>query len=513
MGLMKTSKTHLTNDEILSYIANYEATDVVEMNTLWSYYLGKNTKIKSRKKPDPNNPSYNLSVSYGRKLITTYTGYGWRPGYTSYKLSKKDESVEEEDNIDVDALTVSDKTMQNLEDIFKKNKENIKTNRMGRNTAICGKHYELVYFDGELDEKLKVKALPKWIAIDPREMILLYNFDPDPKKVIAIHFYKIQEGWYKVEVIYPDQIEFYDRKLDNDNGKWVLTTEKANKQNYLKRIPVPAYYFGDEMSGIIRSVKDLIDAYDILVNDALAEFDRFAHAYLVMKKFGLTDAMKKKEPGVFDKALKLLKFRRVFEWVPADADIKFLTKDIPFQFIKFMTDLIREQIHIQSHVPDFTSEKMGGDLSGTAVERLMFDFENVVSSAEADADVGLMERIELITEGMKYAGIPAPNPWDITIAHKRNFRINLKEYADTALVLKNTGFSMYSITDWMPDEFIPNTRLELARQKKEADELYSQSLDSIPEPDQVVDETNLDQTNINQTQIDNPNQKGDVTNE
>jgi SPP1 family phage portal protein len=504
MGLMKTSKTHLSNEDILSYIANYEATDVREMNNLWSYYLGKNTKIKARKKPDPNNPSYNLSVSYGRKIVTTFTGYGWRPGYTTYKLTKKNESVEEEDNIEESTLTESDEAMENLEDIFKKNKENIKTNRMGRNIAICGKHYELVYFDGVLDEELKIKALPKWISIDPREMILLYNFDPDPKKIIAIHYYKIQEDWFKVEVIYPDQIEFYDRKLNKDTTIWTLTIEKANQQNYFKRIPVPAYYFGDEMSGLIKSVKDLIDAYDILVNDALAEFDRFAHAYLVMKKFGLTDAMKKKEPGVFDKALKLLKYRRVFEWVPADADIKFLTKDIPFQFIKFMTDLIREQIHIQSHVPDFTSEKMGGDLSGTAVERLMFDFENVVSSVEADADVGLMERLELITEGMKKASIKYPDPWDITIAHKRNFRINLKEYADTALVLKNTGFSMYAITDWMPDEFIPNTRLELARQKKEMDELYSQSLNSVPEPDKVNEEVITDDIEEpNQEELDN----------
>jgi SPP1 family phage portal protein len=486
MGLMKTSKRYLSPSDILSYIAEYEATEVLTMNNLWAYYEGKNITIKSRKNPDPNNPFHKLAISYGRKIITTYTGYGWRPGYTSYKLSKKNESVEEEDNVDEKELTKSDEGMDNLENIFKKNKENIKTNRMGRNTAIFGKHYELVYFDGELDETLQVKALPKWISIDPREMILLYNYDPEPKKVIAIHYFKIEEGKHKVEVIYSDKIEFYTRLQDKNSFEFKLVSDGKDKQNYLKRIPVPAYYFGDEMSGLIKNVKDLIDAYDILVSDSLSEFDRFAHAYLIMKKFGLTDAMKKKEPGVFDKALKLLKYRRVFEWVPADADIKFLTKDVPFQFIKFMTDLIREQIHIQSHVPDFTSEKMGGNISGAAVERLMFDFENVVSSAEADADVGLFERLELIVEGMNLAKIKAPDPWEITISHKRNFRINLKEYADTALVLKNTGFSMYAITDWMPDEFIPNTRLELARQKKEMDNAYNMSLENIPNPDEEL---------------------------
>lgn len=473
--IKKTDKEVFSDSDILSYMANYEANEVREFNELWRYYLGENVAILNRKAPDPNNPNNNIAISYGRKLITTYTGYGYRPKYITYKRDKdRNEIPDEVENVNEEVVvSEKDNEMNNLLDIFKKNKEHIRTNRAGRNTAIFGVAYEIVYFDAELDEEsLKVKATPKFISVDPREMILIYNYDAEPKKVCAIHFFKINPNLYKVEILYKDKIILCDRVSSKENpAEWKLIN-KRDTPNYFGEVPVPAYYFGDELLGIIRPVKGLIDAYDTLNSDSMNEFDRFSHAYLIMKKYGLTDPMKKKEPGVFSSALKLLKFRRVFEHLPADADIKFLTKDIPATFIKFMTDLIREQIHIQSHVPDFTSEKMAG-ASGIAIQRLMFDFENVISSAEADFDIGLIERMDLIALGAKKSSIAIPDIWDIIITHKRNLPLNMQEFAQTALTLKQAGFSSFLVADYMPDDLVPNVEVELARQKQEQESMFS----------------------------------------
>ena len=141
-------------------------------------------------------------------------------------------------------------------------------------------------------------------------------------------------------------------------------------------LPVVAYYLGDERMGLIKPVIGLIDCYDMLISDSMNEFDRFANAYLIMKRFGITDPMKKKEPNAISAALQNLKKYRIMEHLDKDADIKFLTKDIPYGFIQFMTDLVKNQIHIQSHVPDFAVEKFSG-ASGIAIQRLLSYYETV----------------------------------------------------------------------------------------------------------------------------------------
>jgi SPP1 family phage portal protein len=311
-----------------------------------------------------------------------------------------------------------------------------------------------------------VKAEPRFFSVDPRELILLYDYSSEPRKVMAIRFYQLTPDHYKVEVYYPDRVETYDRKREENSGKWTLIPV-SKEPNFFGEVPVIAYYFGDEMLGIVKPVLPLIDAYDVLISDSLNEYDKFASAYLIMKNFGITDPTKKKEAGMFDSALAALKRKRVFEHVPVDADLSYLTKDIPTAFVQWMSDFVRDQIHVQSHVPDFTGEKMSG-ASGIAIQRLLFDFENVVSSAEADFDLGLLERIRLITLLYSKAGRMVGSPDMVSISHKRNVPLDLKQFADTALTMKSAGFSRYVVADVMPDDIIPDVEEELERQDNDS---------------------------------------------
>jgi SPP1 family phage portal protein len=192
-------------------------------------------------------------------------------------------------------------------------------------------------------------------------------------------------------------------------------------------------------------------------------------------------------------ALNALKRRRVFEYLKEKDDVTFLTKDIPTDYIRFMAELIKEQIHIQSHVPDLGSSAFKDGVSGVAVQRLMFDFENVVSNAEAEFDTALYERIEMITEMYKTMNRDNGGTFDqVTISHKRNAPLNLKEFADTALTMSQAGFSRYLIADIMPDDILPDVEEELKRQYEDK-EMEPTDVETIPPPE---DQANKEEKNI-----------------
>ena len=484
MQLQKTDKTTLTTDDILQYMEEYERGQVKEFDKLWEYYLGNNKTILDKKAPDPNSPNYKVPIPYGRKIITTFTGYAYRPRYITYKpVDPKDEPKETKGEEPVKKpATPAEAYIGQLQETFNLNGEHIKTSRAGRNTGIFGLSYELLYIDKALDAQASVKAEPRFFSVDPREMILLYDYSSEPRRVVAIRFYSVTKDYYKVEVFYPDRVETYDRKREENSGKWTLAFV-GKEPNFFGEVPVIPYYFGDEMLGIIKPVLPLIDAYDVLVSDSMNEFEKFGAAILKLSGFNLTDPTKKKEPGVFSQVLANLKRYRVIEGIPKDADVSFLTKDIPTAFITWMSEFVRDQIHVQSHVPDFTGEKMSG-ASGIAIQRLLFDFENVVSSAEADFDLGLMERIRLITLLYSKAGRVVGSPDMVSISHKRNVPLDLKQFADTALTMKSAGFSRYVVADVMPDDIIPSVEEELARQDEDSKAMMP-DIEAIP---QEVDE-------------------------
>ena len=83
--MYQTDKEVLTIDDIRDYLLNYSSKYVPVYQKLLDYYNGKNTKILSKESPDPNNPDNRTVAAYGRKIVTTYTGYGYRPRYITYK--------------------------------------------------------------------------------------------------------------------------------------------------------------------------------------------------------------------------------------------------------------------------------------------------------------------------------------------------------------------------------------------------------------------------------------------
>jgi SPP1 family phage portal protein len=457
MTILRTDKDILTPDDIIKYIKDYEAGPVKLFDKLWDYYLGKNPTILA-KTSDPSNPNNKTPVSYGRKIITTFTGYAYRPRYITYKS-------------DNEAL------LTELQKTFDENNEHIKTSQDGRNTGIFGLSYELMYIGENREGKPEIK----FSVIDPREFILLYDYSIEPVKKIGIRFYSVNEELSKVAVYYDNRTEYYDLKKDRYGYDYKLNIT-GDEATFFGEVPIVAYYLGQEMQGLIEPVVPLIDDYDALVSGAMNEFDRFSNAYLRLVKMSLTPEQRKN-----------LKSSRVFEQLAEKEAVSFLTKDIPTAYIEYMTGLIRDQIHIQSHVPDLGGGAFADGISGVAVDRLMFDFENVVSNAEAEFDIALYNRIEMILAIYKITSRADGTFDEIMISHKRNKPANTKEYSEIALNMKNAGFSDYSIADYMPDDMIPDTDVELERQE-EQNALMVPDVDEVPEPEPDMDEVEQTET-------------------
>lgn len=274
MELLKTDKDILSVSDILSIIEQYEHNEVQVFNVLWKYYIGENVTI-TRRNPfanpadaagsklypknadnkgnlliqnytDANTPNAAIPVPYGRKIVNTFSGYAYRPKYITYKPTELVDGTPTGPKNSKEAVnTPADEShypaYANLMNNYNLNNEHIKTSRAGRNTGIFGVSYELLYIDGSytMDSKLPVKAEVKFFTVDPREMILLYDYSSEPKKKIAIRFYPVSNGNYRVEVYYKDHIEIYKRiKTDTDNqfagtgNDWNLVKEAPDQPNF-----------------------------------------------------------------------------------------------------------------------------------------------------------------------------------------------------------------------------------------------------------------------------------------
>ena len=348
----------LSPKEILEIVNMFESHEMMDLLSKQEYYEGNNPYIVQRNLVDTKSgaPDWRVRVPYARKIINTVTGYMYKAGNVKYEYSKSGAKYEEK--IDV---------------IFKRNNEHIKTSQLGKNVSIYGYGCELFYLDnGEIT----------WANADVKQIIPLYSYDIEPKLLAFIRFYRRKNGNTFIDVYYDDVQQSYVREKDAS----VELEYIGNTINPFAGPPLNVISNNEEKIGDFEPFINggLIDAYDVLCSDSMNEFDRFAWAYLL-----LSDTLDAKDEMT-------IKQKRIFENLGKDGFAKFLTKDIPTQYIQFMRDWIKKEIHEQSHIPDFLEMSTGGDLSGVALERLLYDFEYICATKETYFKKGLYNRFKII---------------------------------------------------------------------------------------------------------------------
>ena len=390
------------------------------------YFKGQNPMILTRKAPEIDGPDNRIPVSYGRRIINLVTGYMFKPGLVQY--TSEDETYLEE-----------------LMAVFDANNEPIKTEQLGKQTSIQGVGYEYHYVEGDVQGD-SVKAVPKFAKLPATDVITLYDFGVEPK-LWAFVWYQTRNDMEIATAYYKDGWERFARKKDSSD----LFIRVEDGVHFYGDVPLVVYQNNEEMIGDFEPVQHLIDAYDVLVSDSMNEFDRFAWAYLVLKGMSLSDEQAAK-----------LKRTRTFENLATEDQIEFLTKEMATEFIKFMTDLIREEIHRQSGIPNLEDYDAAG-ASGKTMSKFIYLMELFTDPKESYFTQGLYRRIELIDRILRF-GV---EPGRVSIIMNRNMPDNSIEQAQ--IFQTYAGFvSQHTLLENFAD-FVDDPDAEMERLAEERD--------------------------------------------
>jgi SPP1 family phage portal protein len=250
----------------------------------------------------------------------------------------------------------------------------------------------------------------------------------------------------------------------------LLLQRLAQDDSASVRVLVPVEPWGQPVSpGSSRVIQELIDAYDVLVSDSMNEFERFSWAYLLLVGQSI-------DPQ--DSAD--IKRQRIFQNLKSINDVGFLTKDINKEFIEFMADRIKREIHDQSFVPNLQDLKVGGAASGVAIEKFIYIMEYLAADKESEFRNGLYDRIEMLNSIAETMEIDK-------ITFTRNLPSTDMVHADVYMKLDGRGISRKTLMEqYMP--FIENPEKELEEFKKEQEDMIQE----LPEPQMENEQSQKD---------------------
>lgn len=432
----------LTTDEIIGIIDDYKRDIVPEVELRDDYAKGNNPAIQKRQLPTsaPNNV---IPVPYGRRIISLITSYMFLPGLVKYTSDNQ-------------------QYLDKLNDIFEWNYEPLETYRIGWQTSVHGVGYELFFTEGIGETQTLLDGRPAYASTIPRfekvsvaETIPIYDFDIVPNLQAFIRFYTIEKEETEYIHVYYDDVRM---DFTRAKGKNIIL---AGQQPHGYDVPpLVVYENNEDLIGDFAAVQPLIDAYDVLMSDSMNEFDRFAQAYLVAKGFTIT-------AEDVDK----LKHKRAFSLLNNEDSIEFLTKPIEVEFIKWMSEQIRAEIHRGSGIPNLDDFKWGGQASGETIDKWIYLMELFTGIKEAYFTEGLKRRIDMLSESL------GGGSEDVEIIMDRNDPDKSALLAD--LLVKYSGHvSQKTLLENFAD-FVPDAEAELealAAEKKANMDMYGEGL-------------------------------------
>ena len=397
---------------------SYKDPKVYGVTTAEGYKLPDGAKCNGTSGGEPD---WRIPVAYAAKIVDTVAGYMYKPGSIQFQ-------VEDNDNY-----------QKSIDQVNKKNDGEIKNSEVGIDQSINGIAFELIRTDGT------EKATPKYSRIPLENGVPVYDFELERNLIGFIYFYNRVIGGQsatKVNVYYAwgfDEYTMIDGVLEL----------KDSTPYFFDEVPVAVYQNNKENIGDFDRVKSLIDAYDYLISDNANESERFAQAYLVL--LGMNIDPEK----IWD-----IKEKRVIQG-DLDGAASFLTKELNADYFLASIKTLREEIHKQSHIVDFTDEKFGGNLSGSALDRLLLDMNNLSNIKEIYFKKGLGERLRLMG---KLILTPTSEIPEVEITMIRNVPQDLDAQAE---FLVKTNGQISQETRFQNTPVVKNVKEEIAKVKKE----------------------------------------------
>lgn len=383
-------------------ISKFESNDKPRILKLKRYYEGNHDKTRNKRtaKGKPNNKVFNPFAAH---IVDTVQGY-----LTGQPIKYISENTE---------------ALNRIMDVYYNNDEEDLNSELVKTMSVCGEAYEYVY----VNENKEVE----FVQLPVEETILVYDNNLKAKPLLCIRYYTSEDMFntktVHAEVYTREKIEYYKGATHN---KLKLVEEY---DHIFGQVPVIHYKNNAEMMGDFEKIISLIDDYDKLISTDSDEHEAFRNAYMVIKGFGqMTEATMKniRDTGAF--------VLPVTNQNTSAADIKFVTKDLNTDAVMSHLEIVLENIHKFSQVPNFADQKIGTAESGTAMKQKVWGFEQLTCKKERKFEQGLFQRLRLVFKALNLLEGFEAEINDFSLRFTRNLPTNVKEDVES---LKDIGLT------------------------------------------------------------------------
>lgn len=385
------SSEQLTPEVVRELIIKFRGEELPRLKKLKDYYMNK-TAILRRPCVDPSKPNNKVVHPYAQYITDTLTGYF------------VGEPVTYSANEDIN----------NLKMIYEYNDEQDENMTLAKDCSIYGKAFEYVYIDKD--------GNVRFVAMDPRQIIPVYQNTLDSDLIGVIRFYPYRDVVFGVDKII---IEVYDekemRKYETSDAVADFTFVGAWPHAF-NSVPFVEYKNNDDCYGDFEGVISLIDAYDALVSDDLNDFEYFVDAYLAL--YGYTAE---------EEDIAKMKAQRVL-LMDNDSKAEWLVKQGDSTGVETTKQRLERDIHKFSKTPDSNDTNFGANVSGVAMRYKLLGTENLGSIKERKFKKGLQRRLELIAFILKVLSRPSFDWLAVDINFTRNLPVNED---DVSAMIKN----------------------------------------------------------------------------
>lgn len=260
-----------------------------------------------------------------------------------------------------------------------------------------GNTYSLCYLDD--DYNVRIKQIQSWQA--------KVEYDDNGEPLKGYVYYPIDERMHVWEY---DGVYVTEWIASKSGASYILLTEP--KEHGFKGIPLIEWCNNDNKQGNSELAVPLMDAYDRLISDNITESATFRAAYLLLKNMGFLDDETKAQmakTGVFSGG--------------ADADARFLTKDINPEFIKFVMSETWAGIWIVSSSVDPKALASLTNATAFQISQMYRNMEEDCKDTEAEWKISLeyLDRIlKSYWTGLDVRSVNDYSTEDINYDFKRN---------------------------------------------------------------------------------------------
>ena len=333
----------------------------------------------------------------------------------------------------------------------------------GLDLSICGRCYEYIY-PKEDKTILAVKNL------SPENTFMVYDDTIEQGELFAVYYYVRKDDTDRRDIIYVATVL-------TPNFKWVLNIEAIDtpqalleepEPHYLREIPIIEYLNNKLAIGDYELQIPLIDAYNALMSDRIADKEQFIDSILAIYGALLGDPDALDEDG--NTAKDKIKKDKLLE-LPADSKAEYLTRTFDETGVEILKKAIEQDIHKFSHIPCMTDESFGGNVSGVAMEFKLLGLENITKIKTRYYKKGLRKRLRIFAGWLYTSRQIMVNTAGITPTFTRALPKNLLEISQIVANLWGK-VSRKTLLSQIP--FVDDVDEELAAVEKEAEEAAKQ---------------------------------------